>query len=129
VSAVLPWVLLVGVATTYGEPAHQAQPLYCDGWDTHWHYDARTPPWVAVDVSEYQEGRVRCGDELVVYVAGERLEARALDAGYLYGWQTEIGGPIVVDVPQLHAPFAGLGRARVVNHSAAARWMEQHAGR
>jgi hypothetical protein len=101
---------MVGVATVYTGPV--GAPLYCDRWDTEWHYDAATGPWVAVDVGEYESGRVQCGDWLeLVFTDGARLRARALDAGRLRGYYVEDWGadrPIVVDVPREWAPFEGL---------------------
>jgi len=132
VSALGVALILVGVATTYGGPGEawfDGRPLYCGCGAT---YDVDAPPWVAVDVSEYESGRVRCGDELwMTFEGGGKLRARAMDAGYLYGHDTLLGGPIVVDVPAHLAAtrFDGLARVRVVNHSAARRELERYVER
>jgi hypothetical protein len=95
-------VTVSGMATIY---EHYGHPLYCGGT-----FDLATPTWVALDVSEYQSGRVRCGDPVrVKFANGQTLRARALDAGYLYKHHiADTGLPIVVDVPVHLAPFAGL---------------------
>jgi hypothetical protein len=135
------WTLiwLVGVATVYGGPVdtrqHEGNPLYCDMYDGKPHYyTAGQAPWVAVDVSHYQNGDVRCGDALVIYFPdGQVLEALALDAGYLERYCVEQWGcdkPIVVDVPHVFFPQPGISApARVVNRSSARRALERRARR
>lgn len=122
-------VLIAGVATTYGgagEDHHHGAPLYCDRGDNDLRFDEELEPWVALDVSEYEMGRVRCGDEMVLqFEDGQTLVARAFDAGYLYRYTTEIGGPIVADVPAFLAPFRGLAQVQVGNRSAVQRAWEQ----
>ena len=135
-SAVL--LLMIGIATVYGgqhDPhvCYEGNPLYCDRPDDRHLYteDARDP-WVAVDVGMYESGRVRCGDELWVYLPdGSVLVAQALDAGYLAAYRTRDypNLPIVVDVPAMFAPFEGLSPVRVINRSAAGRLLEETAGR
>lgn len=119
--------ILIGVATVYGA-WHSGQPLYCDGAGVDLIYSESTVPWVAVDVREYESGRIRCGDELWLrFGNGAELRALALDAGYLRGYYVEQwDAPIVVDVPMHLAPFPGLSApVRVVNHSAAVREFER----
>jgi predicted SAM-dependent methyltransferase len=75
---------------------------------------------------------VQCGDELWVYFPdGSVLVAQALDAGYLaeHWVQDHPNLPIVVDVPEMFAPFEGLSSpVRVINRSAAGRLLEIEAG-
>jgi hypothetical protein len=102
-------VVLTGTATIYAEP-YVGQPLYCDRGEGLI-YGPESPPWVAVDVGEYESGRVRCWDLLYIRFAnGETLLAYALDAGYLASHYVEQWGtqPIVLDVPAPLAPFPGL---------------------
>jgi hypothetical protein len=132
-------LILIGTATVYGGPVdprqHEGQPLYCNMYDgkPH-HYQPGQKPWVAVDVSHYQDGSILCGDELSIrFQDGQVLEALALDAGYLERHCVEQWGcdkPIVVDVPYMFFPQAGISApARVVNRSAVRRAFEQRAGR
>jgi len=130
-------VLLAGIATMYGGPMdpnhYQDNPLYCDsGGDLLYREDSSTP-WVALDHSEYESRRVWCGDELwLTFPDGQRLVARAWDAGLLYDYRVDDwpGLPIVVDVPAMFWPVAGISTpARVVNRSAAGRLLEEMAGR
>lgn len=124
--------VLVGVATVYGGP-YVGQPLYCDGVGEDLVYSEMTTPWVAVDVREFEMGRILCGDELWLrFEDGSELRALALDAGPFEGYYVEQWGrqPIVVDVPVHLAPFAGLSApVRVVNHSAVVGEFERRAGR
>ncbi len=117
----LATILLVsGAATAYGEPEHLGQPLYCDTRSTLIFGRVYTP-FVAVDVSEYQSGRIQCGDWIRIYFPdGQVLDAQALDAGYLYRYRVDQwDAPIVVDVPFQFAPFAGLSApATAINLSA-----------
>ena len=124
-------IILVGVATTYGGPTDpnyfDGAPLYCDRDGTKL-YSPHTEPWVAVDVSHYENGSVRCGDKLLIRFAnGAELRALALDAGYLSRhWTVDYPHvPIVVDVPAHLAPFQGVTPARVLNLSALRRGFEQ----
>lgn len=106
-----------GVATVYDEPRFHGRPLFCDTWATHWHYDALTPPWVALDVGEFEAGRVACGDEVVVCAEGQCRTLLALDAGLLAGKHTYLGGPIVADIPGLHAWHRGVTHVRMMNRT------------
>ena len=118
------------VATWYGEP-YVGRSLYCGGW-----YKESTPAWVAVDVREYEAGRVRCGDLLdITWKSGERLSARAWDAGPFEGYYVEDWGrdlPIVVDVPEhlwpVHPARSALVRVRNVTAELRGE-MEWRAGR
>lgn len=108
-------LVLVGTATMYAGPARA--PLYCDGWDTEWHYDVGTEPWVALDVGLFESGLVPCGAPVTVWGPGWSLRARALDAGRLAGHYVEEWGadrPIVVDVPEHLAPFEGMSAGGVI---------------
>lgn len=107
-------VLVVGMITVYAGQ-YVGQPLYCDRPTMPLTYTETTPPWVALDHSEFESGRVRCGDRIRVYGEGWSLSARAWDAGTLYEYNVE-GTPIVADVPVFLAPFPGLSSpGRVVN--------------
>lgn len=124
-------IVLVGVATVYGGP-YVGQPLYCAGPEGPV-YSESTTPWVAVDVREFEAGRIRCGDELWLrFEDGSELRALALDAGPFEGYYVEQWGrqSIVADVPVHLAPFDGLSApVQVVNHSAVVREFERRAGR
>lgn len=125
-------LILAGMATVYGAHSPNA-PLYCDGRlgpAGTLLFHTVTQPWVALDVSEYTSGRVRCGDDIIVRFPGtigghgtHTLRAQALDAGPLYPFviaETEL--PIVVDIPRHQAPFTGLSHpATVINVSAVRR--------
>lgn len=128
------WLIVLAemaMATMYGGAAHEGRPLYCDRNNGLVYRADRT--WVAVDVSEYEAGRVRCGDELwITFADGQVLKAPALDAGYLYPHIiAQAGLPIVVDVPSHMAPFPGLSAQvrTVINHSAAIRILETRISR
>lgn len=120
-------LILLGVATWYAGP-YVGGPLYCGGT-----YAEDTAPWVAVDVSEYQSGRIQCGDLLTVWIGGKMLQAWAMDAGYLYRYYVEQWGketPIVVDVPR-HLWPAGAAlsaRVQVINTTQAIREIEGRVG-
>ena len=106
-------LLIAGVmATTYAGP-FVGQPLYCD-CGQGLTYSQHTTPWVALDVTEFQSGRVQCGDLVVV-----RFEdGQALDAGPLYPHViADTGQPIAVDVPAHLAPFPGLSAQAVLSLS------------
>jgi len=125
--------VIVGIATVYAGP-YVGGPLYCARPGHQVRYDQSTTPWVAVDVREYESGRIRCGDELWLrFEDGSELQALALDAGpfqgyYVAEWGEERG--IVVDVPAHLAPFPGLSApVAMVNHSAVVRELEQRVGR
>jgi len=120
------WLWISVVATVYGGvgSVYDGQPLYCAGPDGPF-YDASAPPWVAVDVREFERGRVQCGDVLSIrFSNGVILEAQALDAGpfegyYVPDWPTR---PIIVDVPAHLWPGAGLSAlVQVTNLSAQER--------
>lgn len=134
----LALILFIGVATMYGGPLdgwrHDGNPLYCDRYDGRSHIFADGAPWVAVDEAHYRSGRVRCGDEMWLYLpGGQVLRAVALDAGYLerhYVAQWGSDRPIVADVPYLFWPEPGISApVRMVNVSAARRILEERAGR
>lgn len=113
-------LIISGAATAYGGPQHLGQPLYCDTRSTLIFGRVYTP-FLAVDVSEYESGRVHCGDWIrICFADGSHLDAQALDAGYLYRHRVDQwDAPIVVDVPFQFAPFAGLStRASIRNLSA-----------
>ena len=103
-------LILLGVATWYAGP-YVGGPLYCGGT-----YALSEAAWVAVDVTEYESGRIQCGDILTVWIGGKMLQARAMDAGPLYRYYVEQWGkdtPIVVDVPRHLWPAGAALSARV----------------
>jgi hypothetical protein len=117
---------LSGVATVYGDPVHFGRPLYCDRGNGL-SYRTDMVPWIAVDVSEYESGRVRCGDLMLVVFDNGALLAQAYDAGYLYKHYVEQWLPrrIVADVPVHLAPHNNLSAlVEVWNISALARQQE-----
>lgn len=102
----------IGVATWYPVSQYGGQPLYCDApalrvGQQVLRYDQATArtwgPWVALDVRAYQEGRVACGQEVLLYFNdGSSFRARALDAGPFDGHHVAAwpNVPILVDVPE-----------------------------
>jgi hypothetical protein len=81
-------------------------PLYCGGI-----YEIGTEPWVALDVSMYRAGWVKCGDKLwLQFPNGTGFSARAMDAGMFSQYHVDDWGdvPIVVDVPEFLSTFEGL---------------------
>jgi hypothetical protein len=72
--------------------------LYCGGY-----YYTTNEPWVALDSSWYESGKVRCAQKVWVYLKGaEPFGAWAMDAGYLNRHYIKDLGPeerIIVDVP------------------------------
>jgi hypothetical protein len=113
-------ILLLAIAATRYDHPYVGRPLYCDRGQGLV-YAETTTPWVALDVTEFKSGRVRCGDPVLVrFQDGTTLRARALDAGNLYDHyiadlplpsgegRGEGGLPIAVDVPTHLAPFPGL---------------------
>lgn len=99
-----------GVATWYATAQHEGNLLYCDYAfpDRELRYDRPTAeamgPWVAVDVSLYLDGKMSCGDDLLLlFEDGTVMRAKALDAGRLASHFVRDFGPevpILVDVPQ-----------------------------
>lgn len=125
--------VIVGVATVYAG-SYVDGPLYCARPGHQMRYDLDALPWVAVDVREYESGRIWCGDELWLrFEDGTELQALALDAGPFEGYYVEEWGAdraIVVDVPAHLAPFPGLSApVTMVNHSAVVRELEQRVER
>jgi hypothetical protein len=112
-------LILAGIATWYAGP-YIGGPLYCGGY-----YTTDNMPWVAVDVSEYENSRIRCGDTLMIWLAGEMIRARAMDAGPLYKYYIEDFGPelpIVVDIPKHLWPLETLSaKVTIINSSEAYR--------
>lgn len=103
---------LEGVATYYAADRHAGRPLYCDQYLAETLiYDEAAPPWFAVDIVEYQSGRVRCGEWfLLAFGDGSYLIAQALDAGRFSGrYVTDYGPdkPIVADLPEHLHPNGG----------------------
>jgi hypothetical protein len=116
----LGWVspTLEGVATYYAADRHAGRPLYCDQYAAErLVYDAAASPWFAVDVGEYQSGRVRCGEWfLLAFGDGSYLVAQALDAGRFVGRHVVDYGPdmpIVADLPEHLHPNGGAIPVRV----------------
>ena len=111
-------VMLIGVITTYAGK-YIGEPLYCDRGNGLTYRDDIA--FVALDVREYQSGRVQCGDWLRVTVNGASFWAQALDAGPFEPYRvTQFGDvPIVGDVPfhlWAHAPDIS-GRGGIFNES------------
>jgi len=106
--------------------------LSCPGY----RYERETGPWIALDVSWYEQGLAECGDWFsVTFSSGERWLARALDSGYLdYRiwpdsvpvWDSE-NLPMVADVPGYY--FWRNGRVTatgtIFNVSARGRWQRE----
>jgi hypothetical protein len=99
---------LIGIATYYPIDDFEGRPLYCNYTDPTLIYTHTLEPWIALDVSYYLFGQVKCGDEFVLtFEDGYALTARAWDAGYLSGhsvstWPDE---ELVVDIPEYYKPF------------------------
>ena len=113
--------LALVVATWYAG-IYVGGPLYCGGT-----YAESTAPWVAVDVSAYQDGRVTCGDWLRVTDGDTVLLARAMDAGYLERHYVEDYGPSIrigVDIPRHLWPW-GEAMSRVVTVENVTRELER----
>ena len=124
-SAFLVVWLSHGVATVYEEP-YVGMPLYCDS-GIGLRYKENAPSWVALDITWYESGQVRCGDTITIWGDGWSYTGLALDAGRFHGKWIEDWPelPIVADLPKFRAPFEGLSaRVRVVNVSAVKRAME-----
>ena len=106
--------------------------LACTGYK----YEPETGPWIALDVTWYEQGLAECGDWfLVTFSSGEQWYARALDSGYLdYRiWPDSVPVwdsddlPMVADVPGYYFWRAGRVTATgsVMNLSARARWQRE----
>jgi hypothetical protein len=111
---------MIGVATVY---SLTLQPLYCGGI-----YSLDNNPWIAVDVSQYINRSIHCGDTMLLTTPHGSLVAQALDAGYLHDYHVDqwqrLGYPatIIADIPAHLAPFPGLScPATLVNLSALRR--------
>lgn len=97
----------VGMATYYSYTDYGEQPLYC--WGQYDEHTLQATQWVAVDVREYQSGRVRCGDTLLICFDSGCVKAHALDAGPFKGYFIEDYPdlPILVDFPREQWPIVG----------------------
>lgn len=119
----LALISLAGTSTVYGPPidqdVYESNFLYCSTWHRPLRY-SENDIFVAVDVSEYTSGRIKCGDFLIVYLDGKTLLARAWDAGRLYA--ANLG--IVVDVPYKYHNLNS--QAHIVNLSAIKRLQFEH---
>lgn len=109
---------LIGVITTYAGK-YVGEPLYCDRGNGLTYRDDIA--FIALDVREYQSGRIECGDRLRVTVNGVSFWARAFDAGPFEQYRvTQFGdAPIVGDVPShlwAHDPDIS-GRGAIFNES------------
>jgi hypothetical protein len=109
---------------TYYYEQFVGRELYCGNH----RYEPETGPWLALDVSEYESGRARCGDVfLVEFYDGTTMLARALDAGYLYAYEDGVwdtGLPFVADLPYYWREGRVTATGRILNLSAAMREME-----
>lgn len=99
--------LVHGVATYYPEAKYSGKPLYAGGT-----YDpASGIRWCAVDVREFESGRIQSGDLLLVRFANTPISViyEAWDAGPFEGYKVidYPGLPIVLDIPQHLWPFKG----------------------
>lgn len=99
--------LLFGSVTFYPISRFEGQPLYCSTHDHPLTYSQQTAqevgPWVALDVGLYQSGRVKCGEELVLWLeGGGSMRVKALDAGRFGGyWVADWPDlPIIADLPE-----------------------------
>lgn len=109
-----------GMATYYTREDYGGGPLYCLG-----KYDEstlQTLSWVAVDVREFQSGKMICGDQLLIcFEEGICVIHSALDAGPFEGYYVtdhpEL--PILVDFPEEQWPIPGAmsGVVEVLNLS------------
>ncbi|NIP54897.1 MAG: hypothetical protein GWN61_17725 [candidate division Zixibacteria bacterium] len=104
-----------GITFYYGEP-FEGSPLKCPGY----RYEKKTGPWLAVDISWYESGKVQCGDWfLIEFYDGSRMFARALDSGYLNSadvWDT--GLPFVADLPKYWRDGRETRTGKITNISA-----------
>jgi hypothetical protein len=98
--------IFAGVATYYPSSRFAGQPLYCDQYlSGGLRYSEDTTPWAAFDVTWYEEGRIACGDHVIlVFADGAVLEVIALDAGRFYSGNYWVQDwpelPIVADLPE-----------------------------
>lgn len=113
--------LALVVATWYAG-IYIGGPLYCGGM-----YETDRAPWVAVDVGDYESGRVTCGDWLRITDGDTVVLAQAMDAGYLSRHYVEDYGPdirIGVDIPWHLWPW-GDTLSRVVTVENVTRQLER----
>lgn len=100
-------IILVGIVTMYTADTWGGNPLYCARPGNQMYYEQGRDPWVAVPVELYSQGW-QCGDVVQIdFESGERINARAFDAGPLsdfYIWSFP-DLPIVADVPQYFWPY------------------------
>lgn len=109
--------VILTVATWYSA-ANYPGDVYCAD-ATMAQLQAAGVRWVAVDVGEYQAGRVHCGDLLQVDFGDATLMAYALDAGPLADYRVDGLGTIGVDVPAHLWPVQGMAaQVRVCNLTA-----------
>ena len=112
------------LATVYGRVG---QPLYCSTPDAPLYYDTTYPPWLALPIEHYQDGRAQCGDLLYIrFSDGSTLMARAYDAGPFASYcvkQADGSCPSIgLDVPAHLWPVGGLSAwVELYNVSAAHR--------
>lgn len=99
---------MMGAVTFYPADKFEGNPLYCAQYlGDHLTYSRETAErygmWVALDVSLYESGVVKCGDQLTIWYGGsEFVDVVALDAGTFEGYYVadwpEL--PIIADVPE-----------------------------
>jgi len=110
----LPPPTVAGI-TFYGG-RYEGRNLACPGY----RYEEATGPWLAVDVSWYQNGRARCGDWfLIEFSDGSTMRARALDSGYLADYRVwDTGLPFAADLPKYWRNGRVTATGRIWNLSA-----------
>lgn len=109
----------VGGITFYYGDQFEGSNLKCPGYK----YERETGPWLAVDISWYESGKVQCGDWFIIeFYDGSIMLARALDSGYLNSaevWDT--GLPFVADLPAYWRDGRETRTGRIINLSAMLR--------
>lgn len=104
-------VSLMAISTWYSMSTYPG-PVYC-GCGTTEELVSEGIPWVAVDVKLYEEGKIVCGDELLIQMLSDDgveyvMKAYALDAGpfSLYRVMDYPDLRIMTDVPEHLWPFS-----------------------
>lgn len=118
-----------GITFYYGEP-FEGTPLKCPGYSYEW----ETGPWIGLDITWFEEGRVQCGDWfLVTFYDGSTMLARALESGHLdyriwpkskAAWDSEL--PFVADLPRYWRDGRETRTGTIWNVSAYLRTMREH---
>ena len=108
-----------GGITYYYHDGFEGNNLKCPGY----RYEPETGPWLALDISMYEEGLASCGDLfLVEFSDGSREVARALDSGRLAEYRCHDSGlPFVADLPSYWRNGRKTATGRILNLSALER--------